>query len=243
MKIRGKRKSYPTEQLYAQSYRKTNTHRKTPSEIFEEQTLNVKFTCVILLFLAVAMGIFGAVLFRNMEDSVIEENRNQMYYTMERNEQEVQARIDSAAMSTQFFLSDEKLQDLLYRYKQGKKLSAQEWVGLKNGEIAGLERLVNNNPLLYGVRVYALADNITEIMPILYRQDRMKQQPWAKDERKSFWAFDYNDQIFTEQSTPNAQKLAGFITQVWYDGQQKKKPRPQEKPRQGKIGQERQQSR
>ena len=141
------------------------------------------------------------------------------------------------------FLSNEKLQDLLYRYKQGKILSAQEWVGLKNGEIAGLERLVNNNPLLYGVRVYALADNITEIMPVLYRQDRIKQQPWAKDERRSFWAFDYYDQIFTDQNTPNAQKLAGFITQVWYEGQQKKKPRPQEKPRQGKIGQERQQSR
>ena len=48
----------------------------------------------------------------------------------------------------------------------------------------------------------------------------MKQQPWAKDERKSFWAFDYSDQIFTEQNTPDVQKLAGFITQVWYEGQQ-----------------------
>ena len=171
MTIHGKRKPNPTGKTHTDPHRKTNTHknRKKPSEIFEEQTLNVKFTCVILLFLAVVMGISGAVLFRNIEDSVIEENRNQMYYTMERNEQEVQARIDSAAMSTQFFLSDEKLQDLLYRYKQGKKLSTQEWVDLKNAKIAGLERLVNNNPLLYGVRVYALADNITEILPILYR--------------------------------------------------------------------------
>ncbi|MFR8426746.1 MAG: hypothetical protein ACLVCH_03180 [Roseburia inulinivorans] len=43
-----------------------------------------------------------------------------------------------------------------------------------------MERLVDNNPLLYGVRVYAVNDSVQEMMPILYNASRMKKQEWSK---------------------------------------------------------------
>ena len=42
---------------------------------------------------------------------------------------------------------------MLKRTKDGETFSAEEWYSFKNSDIVSLERLVNNNPLLYGVRV------------------------------------------------------------------------------------------
>lgn len=80
----------------------------------------------------------------------------------------LQPKINSINMSTQFFLSDEPLLEMLKRTKDGETFSAEEWYSFKNSNIVSLERLVNNNPLLYGVRVYASNDRVQEMMPILY---------------------------------------------------------------------------
>ena len=122
---------------------------------FVSQKLNVKFTLVIILFMVIPIGILAGILFYNMEKNVVSENTGYMEYTMERNKDAVATKINSINMSTQFFLSDEPLLEMLKRTKDGKTFSAEEWYSFKNSDIVSLERLVNNNPLLYGVRVYA----------------------------------------------------------------------------------------
>ena len=84
---------------------------------------------------------------------------------MERNKDAVATKINSINMSTQFFLSDEPLLEMLKRTKDGETFSAEEWYSFKNSDIVSLERLVNNNPLLYGVRVYASNDRVQEMPP------------------------------------------------------------------------------
>lgn len=58
----------------------------------------------------------------------------------------------------------------------GGEISTADWLDFKNNEVSALERLVNNNPLLYGVRVYAVNDSVQEMMPILYNASRMKNR-------------------------------------------------------------------
>lgn len=183
-------------------------------EKFRNQKLNIKFTIVIVLFTVIPVGIFAGILFFIMEKNVVDENFNYMEYTMERNRDSVATRIDSINMSTQFFLSDEALLNVLNRTSRGLELSTLEWVAFKNDNISALERLVNNNPLLYGVRVYAANDDVQEMMPILYQEARMKKQEWAGKEVYTGWNFNYNDHIFSSYTMSQNRRLASLVTPV-----------------------------
>ncbi len=159
--------------------------------------LNIKFTMVIVFFVSVPIAILTVILFRNMERNVVNENVTYMQYMMERNKDNVQTSRDSITMTTQFFLSDSSMQEVLKNSVTGKTMTTVELMKYYDTDIAALERLVNNNPLLYGVRVYAVNDSIQEMMPVLYKQSRMEKLEWAKKKDYMGWNYDYQDVIFS----------------------------------------------
>lgn len=173
--------------------------------------LNSKFTLVISVLVVVPISILAGVLFYNMEQNVISENRNYMQYTMERNEDNIRKNIDSVNMTTQFFLSDEPLIRMLGRMAGREQIDTKELVEFYHSDIASLERLINNNTLLYGVRVYAMNSRIQEMMPVLYSSTRMQKMDWAYDPDPSGWNFDYQDRLFDDRSE---RKIASLITKV-----------------------------
>lgn len=176
--------------------------------------LNIKFTVVIVSFVIVPIVILAAVLFNNMENNVINENVNYMKYTMERNRDSIETSINSINMVTQFFLSDSVLSEVLKSSVQGSEMSAAELIQYYGTGIAALERLVNNNPLLYGVRVYAINDSVQEMMPILYRQSRMQKLDWALKSDYVGWNYDYMDTIFSGYSTDKNRRLVSQVTLI-----------------------------
>ena len=144
-------------------------------ELFRDQKLNRKFTLLIVVFTIIPIGIFASILFYVMEQNVIDENINYMSYTMERNEDALISKIDSINMSTQFFLSDDALLEILNKTSMGELITTEQWLEFKAYHVSSLERLVYNNPLLYGVRVYAVSDEVQEMMPILYQHKHPTQ--------------------------------------------------------------------
>lgn len=96
----------------------------------------------------------------------------------------------------------------------GEELSTEDWLKFKNVEVSSLERLVNNNPLLYSVRVYALNDQVQEMMPILYSRKRMEKQSWAEKEDYTGWNYNYTDNIFSSYTMDQNRKIMSLITQV-----------------------------
>lgn len=183
-------------------------------EIFQNQKLNMKFTCVIILFTIIPIGIFAGVLFYIMEQNVVDENRNYMTYTMERRMDSIATNINSINMTTQFFLSDEKLLEVLNRVKLGGTLTTEELLTFKKENISSLERLVNSNPLLYGVRVYAADDSVQEMMPILYQASRMEKQEWAGEEEYFGWNYSFTDNIFSAYTMSQNRKIVSLVTPV-----------------------------
>lgn len=176
--------------------------------------LNRKFTLVIILLVIVPIAVLGGILFRNMEDNVISENVSYMQYTMERNRDNIQTNIDSVNMTTQFFLSDEALLNTLKCSARGEKMSTEALLEFYHSDIAALERLVNNNLLLYGVRVYTVNDNVQEMMPILYNYSRMKNMEWAEKEEYAGWNYGYRDTLFANGDEEGKRQLVSLITPV-----------------------------
>ena len=128
--------------------------------------LNTKFTAVIMLFTFLPMAILSVILFYTVEQDTIAENKSYMSYKLSQNREQMLTNIDSLNMSTRFFLQDEALLKVLNRAYDGRSLTTEELIDFDDVTIANLERLVNNNPLLYAVRVYSVSDDVQEVMPI-----------------------------------------------------------------------------
>lgn len=178
---------------------------------FNSLKLNSKFTLVICFLVALPISVLAGILFYNMEQNVISENRNYMEYMMERNHDHIRKNIDSVNMTTQFFLNDEALLQMLKQTVRQEKMSTQELLGFYHSDITALERLVNNNTLLYGVRVYAMNDEIQEMMPILYSHSRMQKMAWAKEADVSGWHYQYRDALFDSNG---ATQIAALVTKI-----------------------------
>ena len=173
--------------------------------------LNGKFTLVIVFLVILPISIMAGVLFYNMEKNVISENRNYMQYTMERSQDTLLENIDSINMTTQFFLNDEPLLQMLRKTACQEQIETEELVNFYHSDIAALERLVYNNTLLYGVRVYAVNDNVQEMMPILYSRSRMNKMEWAAEPDHTGWHYNYSDRLFDNRE---GQKIAALVTNV-----------------------------
>lgn len=181
---------------------------------YHNQKLNIKFTLVIILFTVIPIGVFAGILFYIMEKNIIDENHNYMQYTMERSQGDIETKINSMNMTTQFFLSDEELISVLKRSKSGEELTRDEWLRFKQEKVSALERLVNSNPLLSGVRVYADGDNVQEMMPILYQASRMEKQEWSQKENYVGWNFDFTDNIFNSGTIDRSRKIVSLVTPI-----------------------------
>lgn len=178
--------------------------------------LNVKFTVVIFISTAIPFSIMAAILFHSMESSVVREHIDYMEYKSERNQNQITTSMDILNMSTQFFMADEGLCRILVNAAAGKAMTTQEILDFHDNDMADLERLVNSNPLLYTVRVFANNDRVQEMMPVLYRQSRMEKLSWASTggQNVTGWHFGYTDTAFSSLTTSEAETLACLVSEV-----------------------------
>lgn len=186
---------------------------KKISECFQGMKLNVKFTGIIILFVTVCMAALSGILFHNMERNVIEQQRASMEYKMEKNYGQIVKNVESVNMSIQIFRNDTGLNQFLNRTKAGENIPTEELISFYNRDIASLQRVVNNNPYLYQVRVYADSDTMQEMMPILFRRSRMEKLAWAKDASEG-WKFDYTDGIFGENGSAQQKSILSYVTEM-----------------------------
>ena len=85
--------------------------------------LNIKFTIVMVITIALTMAVLAGVLFYEQEQNVINESINYMEHKQERNADQISTCIDSINMSTQFFLADEEMGEVLNAAAAGRELS------------------------------------------------------------------------------------------------------------------------
>lgn len=181
---------------------------------FNRLKLNIKFTIVTIFVTVIPIAILAGILFYYMEQSVIKEQLRQMEYKMEKAKSTTVFGIDSINMSTQFFLSDEDMTEVLKRAHNGDVLTIQELLEFQERDVINLQRLVNNNPLLYSVRIFSTNDNVQELMPVLYSHSRMEKLSWAGEDPVQGWHFEYYDTAYSALTTNQSEKLIGLVTPI-----------------------------
>lgn len=176
--------------------------------------LNVKFMLLIILFVEVTIGIFSGILFFYIEKNAVQDKVNEMEYEMGRQREQIRKNVDSVNMSTQFFLNDQELLQFLAALRQGREIEREELNEFYHKNVATMERMVNSNPYLYQIRVYVEDETLQEMMPVLYKQDRMKRLQWAQDEKLTGWKFDYADTIFDSYALTQNDKIMSLVTMI-----------------------------
>ena len=173
--------------------------------------LNTRLTGIVLLFVMIPVAVLGGIVFYNMEQSSIRENVSFMESTMQRRRDSIANNVDSINMTTQFFLSNDTMNQVLINAATGGEYTTKEWISIYRTDVAALERLINNNPVLGGVRVYASNDRVQEMMPVLFNNTRLRRQEWFNLSATGGWVFDYTDRLFeSSDQTP----LLSLITPV-----------------------------
>ena len=176
--------------------------------------LNVKFILLIILFIEITIGIFAGIFFDYMEKNAIQKKINEAEYEMNRQHEQIRKNVDSINMSTQFFLNDQELLEFLTAIKQGKVLSREELNKFYHENVATMERMINSNSYLYQIRVYVDDDKLQEMMPVLYKQERMQRLEWAQDDILPGWKFDYADTIFDSYALAQNNRLLALVTLI-----------------------------
>ncbi len=176
--------------------------------------MNIKFTIIIITFVMIPVAFFSMFLFHDMEQNTIKEKINSMDYSMSKSYDQIVKNVNSINMSTQIFLSDQSLFAYLKKIKENEEVSTDELLNFYDKNNNFFERLVDNNPYLYQIRVYVDSDTMQEMMPVFYRKDRMNKLSWSKDQYMSGWKFDYVDQIFTSSGQGTNKKIMSLVTPI-----------------------------
>lgn len=179
--------------------------------------LNVKFTIIMVVFIMAPIIILASLLLQGTKASVIDDNMSYMTHNSERVLEQIKIRVDAINMVTQLFLKDEGLLEMLEKAYREEPMETEAIQNFKLSNISSLERLVNNNASLYGVRMYGQNDAVYEMMPILYQHARMKRQEWASKVTSEKWCIGYQDEIFNTYIQKNDTELLSLITPVYND--------------------------
>ena len=183
---------------------KKRLHRLT---LAQELTL---ITCVCVLIPTLILSYSN---FSSMQETTIQTRQQQAQSRCDQLVTHAEQMAELCNMSTQVFLNTPKLVEHLTRLKAGRQISSTELLDFYREDISSLEKIVLSNPNLNQIRVYSVADNINEMMPILYSAGRMAQMPWSGDNPGGgTWYLDYENRLFRENSPID--HTMSFVTRI-----------------------------
>lgn len=183
-------------------------------KLFRELKLNQKFTLLILGLVFLPMLVFSVILFQNMEENAISQILSETQGRIAEHYSQVQKTVDLCNLTTQAFVNNQELNEFLQRLESQEEIATLEYYEFDNETIAMLERLVNSNPYLYQIRVYANNDLFPEMMPILYHQSRKNELEWMKNYISGTWYFDYEDSLQPDSNMNVTKHLMALVSTI-----------------------------
>lgn len=178
---------------------------------FNRLKLNIRFTLMMGVIVFVQLTVFFLLVHRFTREQQINSQMNSMKLTMTQRNSAMENAFELCTLTTQSVVNNSGLKDYLIRLYDGEKISTLEMMKFKNEDLIFYEKLVNSNPYLRNIRIYVDNDEMNEIMPFLYKKQRMESFPWGTGYRSGEWEFNYSNSIFYK-SVSQEDHLMGLIT-------------------------------
>lgn len=178
--------------------------------------LSHKFTLLIIAIVVLPMVTLSSYFFQSIQDGKIKEKMKNVELNFTQSYGQLQKNVEMCQMSTQVVLNSKNFWKHVNEFCAGEEFDTWELLDFYKNDIMGLERLVNSNPYLYQIRIFADYEKIPEMMPILYKMKRMNRLEWAKDREftSGTWQFDYTDEIFPNYRSGANKHIVSLVTKV-----------------------------
>lgn len=182
--------------------------------------LKNKFTFINIVFILIPILAFSAFIFNTTKQTKIREQVKNLEIEIHRSYNQIEKNLEVCNMSTQVMLNNRSLIEQLETFKRNETIDIQELMAFNTAEIHAIDRLINSNPYLYQIRIYLESDTMLELMPVLYRKERLHRQSWFVENKalENEWKFDYIDNIFPDYVVKPIKNMAALVTDV-YDTQ------------------------
>lgn len=170
-------------------------------------------TVLIVGTLGIPMFIISTLYFNNIRESKIEDSITSMELSFAQNYGEIQKKLEVCTMTTQVIINYASFWNQIDRFHLDQETETSDFLDFYKNDISGLEKLVNTNPYLKYIRVYMDTEKIPEMVPVLYRKERMERLSWAKNpiKRGGSWQYDFTDLIFPTNKQP-AKHMVSYVT-------------------------------
>lgn len=181
--------------------------------VFAGMRLNRKFTLIISLIVFVPVMILAALLFSQMQETIIQEKIASVRLNLEETRTRAAKTADACRIAAQAVAGNTRLLSYLgrVRSKAPDAVDTLESIDFYRNDISNLARMVEANPYLYAVRVYINSDAMPEMFPILYRAARSQRLDWESESLTERWCFDYSDTLFPAYVSTQTPHLMGLI--------------------------------
>ncbi len=173
--------------------------------------LTKRITLLIIGAVAIPSIMFATMFFSYMERTMIDNAQEDLRHTLEQEQLGVVKNIESIHLTERIFKSERELIAFLQRVKRDE-VESREAVTFFKESLKDLENIVNTNPYLYQTRIYLEANNVQEMMPIIYHNTRMHKLAWYDDAVLNNWAYGYQDTLF--EGFGQSEALVGYITPI-----------------------------
>lgn len=183
---------------------------------FHRLTLIQQLTLIACVCVLIPTLVLSYSTIHSMQETTIQSRQQQAAAQRDQLVAHAEQTAELFHMSTQVFLNTPKLINHLTSLKNGETMDALSLLNFFREDIASLEKIVLSNPSLYQIRVYSLAEDCSEMVPILYSARRMREAPWYREDFESgSWYFDYADSLLRSRSPQ--EHIMSFLTEITTD--------------------------
>lgn len=188
---------------------------KKIKEAWNSCKLYLKFNILILCAIILPMVILIAILLVIVRGNSISERTNSLEYEMDNSLHTIEQNVETCSLSTQMIINSQTLNEYLVSFRENREFTTEQMIDFYSTEVGGVERTVNSNSNLYQIRIYVDSDTMPEMIPLLFRQERLETLSfWNDDISSGSWHLDYDDRIFSGEAYDNRRHIASVVTKL-----------------------------
>ncbi|CCJ32944.1 sensor histidine kinase [Caloramator australicus] len=166
----------------------------------ENMSLQKKLVLSYILIILIPIITFSLYIFKQFKDSAIKNMIKENEYLLEMEKITISKNIYSMENAAQMVVSDKKFINFI---KDRNEYTTEELLDFNYNSIMNIVKIQNNNPNIEHIRFYVDNNNINEIWPVVFSENRIKNKPWYNEVKRLkgmvLWKFEEIDQDIVDR--------------------------------------------
>ncbi|OAB45324.1 cache domain-containing sensor histidine kinase [Paenibacillus glacialis] len=169
---------------------------------WDRRSLQSRLISTYIIIILVPSLIVSTNSFNAINETYIKDTISKNGNLLEMEKLQIVNQIESMERSAQIAVSDKAVENYLTSQSEPQ---LKELVEFNTNAYVNLTRIQFNNPNIEHLRLFSASKNVHEIWPIIFREDRIRQEPWYKQTiglgLQQMWYFQDDDVDFTKRDS------------------------------------------